>query len=83
MRPSMQRFLKLKRESRLHFRKRLIEVSDQIFHVLDSHGEAHQSFGDSDPLANLHRHRSMRHRRRMRDERFHSSQAFRQRANFT
>ena len=60
--------------------QRLIQVGDQILHVFDSDRDADQSVGDSDPLAHFGGNRGMRHRRRMRNQRFHSAQAFRQRA---
>jgi hypothetical protein len=61
------------RERKSDFPERLIEVVNQIFHVLNSDGDANQPVGDSDPLAHFGWDRGVRHGRGMRDERFHSS----------
>jgi hypothetical protein len=50
--------------------QRLSQIGYQIFDVLDSYRDANQRIGETDLLAQLTRDARMRHRGRMRDQRF-------------
>src|SRR5258708_13455074 len=64
-----------------HLIERVIEISDQIFHVLDADRNADESVGDADAFADFRGDRGMSHRRGMRDQSLDAAQAFRKRAD--
>ena len=57
----------------------LLEIRDQIFRILDAGGNANKTIRESNLCATVGGNRGVRHRRGMRDERFHSAKAFRER----
>ena len=59
--------------------ERLGQIFAQIVDVLDADRDAHQVVGDADRLPPLGRHRRVRHRRGMADERLHAAEALGQR----
>ena len=46
----------------LHFVERVIEICDQIFHIFDADGDADESIGDADAIADFRGDRGMSHR---------------------
>src|SRR5262245_40596632 len=62
-----------------HRVKGLIEVSDEVAHVLETHGEPKQRIGDAPRLAYLLGDRAVRHADRMAAERLYATQALCQR----
>src|SRR5882757_9812813 len=63
-----------------HLIERVIEISDQIFHVLDADRNADESVSDADAFADFRGDRGMSHRRGMRDQSLDAAQAFCKRA---
>src|SRR5581483_57246 len=59
--------------------QRLGQVLLQVVDIFYPGGDAHETVGDAERGATVWRDRRMRHRRRMRNQRFDASQAFRKR----
>ena len=53
--------------SSLYFCQRLVQILKDVFYVFDPDRDAHQAVGDAEPGARFRQHRSMGHRRRMRN----------------
>src|SRR6266853_5340114 len=77
-RMACKRILVFRRESNLP--QCLIEVRNQIFDILDPDGNANESVSDADALADFGWDGGMRHRCRVRDQRFDSAEALGERA---
>ena len=45
----------------LNVEEGLVEVGDNVLDIFDADGQAHQTFGDSDALADFDRHGSVSH----------------------
>src|SRR2546425_3548977 len=59
---------------RVSSRERLIEIGDQVLHVLDPHGEPHQTVAQPHLVAQRLRDARVRHRGRVPDQALHSAQ---------
>src|SRR6267143_7119068 len=64
-----------------HIQQRLIQIRNDILHILNPHAQSHQTIRNPHSFPHLFRHRSVRHLCRQRNQRLHSAQTFRQRAN--
>jgi len=62
--------------------QRLREIFNQVFNVFQADGEANDALIDAGFFAAAGRHRSVRHRHRMADQRFHAAERFRERKKF-
>ena len=60
----------------LDLEKRLVEVGDDVVDVFDADGEADETIGDADAVANFLWHGSVSHERGQGDERFDAAEAF-------
>src|SRR2546421_2724823 len=56
--------------------ERVLQLSDQVSHVLDAHRKAHQGVAAAKPGASVLGKRSVRHDRRMLDQALHAAEAF-------
>src|SRR4029077_6370838 len=65
--------------SRLVIRQRLIQIRDEVLHVLDPDRQPHQAVGESHAAPHVGRHTRMRHRGRMPDQAFDAAERFRER----
>lgn len=57
----------------------MLQIGDQIIHILQPDGKPNQSVGDAELLALLQRHRRVRHHRRQLGQAFVPAEAFRER----
>jgi len=64
------------RSGELAFSDLPMVLGSKVFQVLKTRGDPYQSISDSKRVAMLDRHRGVRHRRGMGDERLHAPQAF-------
>jgi len=55
-----------------------LQIGNQILDIFDAHRKTHESVTQTDALAHLWRHRSMRHGSGMANQTFHTAQAFRE-----
>src|SRR5947208_1786511 len=67
-------------QARLYIEQRLVEVGDDIFYILDAHRQAHQAFRDAHAILNFLGHGSVGHHCGKRNQGFHASEAFGERA---
>src|SRR6266480_4564229 len=56
-----------KNQPRLHVKKRLVEIGDDVFDFFDADGKAHEALGDAHALLNFFGHGSVSHHRRKRN----------------